>query len=360
MQKILSGIMLIGFGIQIVLGILWMCNAFAGFSGFGEGIVCVGAMLLLGFAVCFFMDSIRKNGCVWAKLFGVLSVLTFPFVMQSMVNPDSRILVTAFLLCGAGVVLRLIRDKREAGRSLPVLGYWLLAAVVVIGAACIGKGTPSVSTRLTERMVWTNLYNSYARLPEESRKEIPYRKLTDSTYEVDGIERVLLPALRDKLGEKEAARILKELRHVAWQYEKKQILKEVLWDAAGYAVSPIVVPMQLAGRAYESYTGMNYRELLQPAPRLGKFYTDYSCWWFVVGLLTMLLYQGIKWLRKIKDFNRWNYIVTGVPALAMVVGFTLNGAGRMDYKNTLFVLCSWLIWMTAFLVPQEGGQNEKV
>ena len=103
---VLNRVIFIGFSVQIVLGILWMCNAFAGFSGPGEGIVCVGAMLLLGVAVWFAKGGFYQSAPKWKNWFTVLIVLTFPFVMQSMVKPDVRLVVTAVLLFYLGYLVR--------------------------------------------------------------------------------------------------------------------------------------------------------------------------------------------------------------------------------------------------------------
>ena len=69
-------VIFIGFSNQIVLGIIWMCNAFARLDSAGEGIVCVCQTAVLGGAVYFFAGPLRGS------VFGALSVLTFPMVMQ--------------------------------------------------------------------------------------------------------------------------------------------------------------------------------------------------------------------------------------------------------------------------------------
>lgn len=350
MQKILSRMSFIGFGIQIVLGILWMCNAFAGVENPGEGIVCVGAMLLVGAAILFFKRSIWVEQKRWMDAFVVASVSSFPFVMQSMVYPDRRILITAALLFGAGGVLRLMRSVKGVKMLAIMLAFWVAAGGIIVGVESYGREKVAVSTRLTERIAWTTLYDTYINSPKETKKTIPYREMLDSTYESVGIEMNLAPALIERHGEEKAPRVMKEICSVAWQYGKGQIIKEIIWDGMGYTFSPVVVTLQLEGRAYDSYTGMNYRELLQMEPKLGKFYTYYSCWWFVVAFVCAGVF-GISELLKNKRKPDWRKLmIVLLPAFGMIVGYTLNGAGRMDYKNTLYVLCIWLIWMISSAV----------
>lgn len=353
---VLSRFIFIGFGVQIVLGILWMCNAFAGLKSPGEGIVCVGAIVLMGGAVTLLKRELFPGGNLFTDVWVTLSVLTFPFVMQSLLYPDRRIVLAAILLAGAAFRWRRIKglDKRKAFSMM--VFFWLAFGVLVCTGESLGRDMAPLSNRLNQRMLWTTLYNSYARLPEETRDLIPYNKLSESTYEAIGMETYLIPGLEEKLGEQEAKRILNDLREMAWQYEKKQIIKEILWDTTGYTLSPVVVPMQLAGRAYESYTGLNYRELLGPAPELGKLYTYYSCWWFVMAAFVAVVFSVLALTRGVIRIPWRAILLIGVPCIGMILGYTLNGAGQMDYKNTLFVLVIWLVWMST--AGQIGGRPD--
>lgn len=362
---VLGRFIFIGFSVQIVLGILWMCNAFAGFNGPGEGIVCVGAVLLFGGVVWFAKGGLCQNSKRWKDLFAVLAVLTFPFVMQCMVKPDVRLLVAAVLLFYLGYLGRCFdRWKEGKGKEKIVLfmGLVLMTGGLTVGTDVLQNGWTPISTRLTERMVWTTLYDTYAGLPQELRESVDYHKMVESTYEATGMREQFVPSLIEELGEEQAAEMLGQFRVTAWQLNKKQILKEIFWDAAGYSVSPVVVELQLAGRAYDSYTGMNYRELLLPAPKLGKLYTDYSCWWFGIALVAVafahvLRFWGEKALNEKKaligkkasmEKKRYvlgKWLVAATVCMGMVAYYALDGAGRMDYKNTLLVLCIWLLWM---------------
>lgn len=357
---ILSRIIFIGFSIQIVLGILWMCNAFTGFDGPGEGIVCVGAVILISAAVWFMKGSVCEKGPLCSCLFTVLAVVTFPFVMQCLVKPDVRVLTTAVLLFGLGGICRM-RDtgtSAEGHRCLKkvcvVVCFWLIAGGLVVGTDTLRNGWTPIATRATERIAWSTLYDDYSRLSEETRGKFSYLRMIEGSYEATGMREIFVPHLVKKLGEEEAQKVLGELRQVAWADCKGQIVKEIIWDTAGYAVSPVVVQLQLAGRAYDSYTGVNYRELLQPNPQLGKLYTDYSCWWFAVAIVCGLL---ITVMRRNGGQGKaaWSkWIVIVLTGLWMVLGFVMDGAGRMDYKNTLLVLCIWLIWIAGGVQDEKG------
>ena len=364
MQKILSRVIFIGFCIQIVLGALWMGNAFVRFTNPGEGIVCLGAMVLTGFSILFTKHSLWGRGGVVKEVFVVLSVLTFPFVMQSLVNPDYRLGIMIFALLGTSGVLRLMQSAKGMKRIFIILAFWLFVSGAVVGTESIKQGWTPMSMRLTERITWTTLYKSYKRMPDERKLVIDHDEFSNSTYEVLGIRSILLPVLVEDLGEDEAIGILKELKSLSWQYEKKQIVKEIIWDVAGYTVSPLILPLQLEGRAYESYSGMNYRELLEPNPKIGKIYTEYGCWWFGIALMASGLSCAENFIKRKCKMNSAKLLTIAGAELGIVVWYTMDGAGKMDYKNTLYILCIWLICMSgaamkALSEEQVGGIRDE-
>lgn len=390
---VVDRVLFIGFGIQIVLGILWMCNAFARWDSLGEGIVCVMEMAALGAAVAFWL----KRGQGFALgLFEVFGVLTFPMVLQCLTKPDVRVFVSALLLLQTGAVLRSVKSRTDRefwvawGSSLCawmaaglLLGEYLYFGMVpmVVGLFCIGRSKrknlwnhmvlvlatagmifgigsfyqerAQIMPCMVSRISWTTLYDSYDQMPEERNSLIKYDKLIESTYDVAGIEEVLIPSLERKLNKGEIEELLWELMATSWRNNKKRILKEIAWDMAGYTVAPIVLPMQLRGRAYDSLSGINYRQILLPAPQLGKLYMDYGCWWFVVALAL----RAAMGLIARKRFDGAAFMAWTLTAFLMAFGYTMSGAGKMDYKNTLFILCGWLVWIVA--VMGTGGNGRK-
>ena len=386
-------VLFIGFGIQIVLGILWMCNAFVRWDSLGEGIVCVMEMAALGGAVAFVLKRGQGFGL---GLFEVLGVLTFPMVLQCLMELDARVFASALLLLQTGAVLRAVRSRAEKEFRIAwglSLGAWMAAGLIrgeylyfgvvpmAVGLFCIRRSegkrlwnhiVPVLATAgiifgvgsfyqervqilpcLVSRISWTTLYDSYTQMPEERSSLINYDKMVDSAYEVVGIEEVLIPSLERDLDRRELEGLLRELMATSWRNNKKRVLKEIVWDMAGYTAAPIVLPMQLQGRAYDSYSGINYRQILLPAPRLGKLYMDYGCWWFAVAV-TLRAAMGLIAGRRPAGavFTAWT-----LTAFLMAFGYTMSGAGKMDYKNTLFILCGWLVWVGAVMGTGGNGRE---
>lgn len=396
------GLIFIGFGVQIILGILWMCNALAGFESTGKGIVCVGQIVLLSAALYLFLQSTGFNrpGVI---CFTILSVLTFPMVMQCLMTADVRVLTAALLITETGCVLwqfssggsvkgrvsltlavvcwsaaGLIRAEFLWIGMIPMLFYmfsekeddrqkrlhvWrrilltLATAGLIAGIGSLYRVPFDFTATLADRVAWTTLYLDYEKLSQEYKEHIDYWALVDSTYESTGVKEILLPSLAEHVGEEEARAVLKELSAIAWRDHRGRVIKEIAWDMAGYSAPALVVPLQLQGRAYDSYTGINYTQILQAAPRLGRYYMDYGCWWFAAALVL----RAIVWLTKERAVEGRKFLLIGTTAVFGAFYYTMSGAGKMDYKNTLFVSCIWYVWL-ASAIPQnaaEGGEESK-
>jgi hypothetical protein len=399
LANLLGRVLFIGFGIQIVLGILWMCNAFAGL-GFGEGIVCVGELLLFGAAVYFLARSFKKYQGVAGAVFVTLSAVTFPMVMQSLVTVDGRVFASAFLLLELGCILRAAGDLTGRKYFAAALGFWVAAGLVraeylyigalpptllwllafirgvklpkeqrikqsrqwnqlllimAVGGIIAGVGSfyrepVNLTVCMTSRLAWTNLHESYEKLSGTNQKAIGYWDMTESSYEAVGVEENLFPALEEKWGTREAEDLLRKLAAAAWRKHKAGILKEIVWDMAGYIMAPAVLPLQLQGRAYDSYSGINYRQILDPMPQLGKFYMDYGCWWFAAALILRIL----QWLAVERRAPKFACVLTVSTGLLMALLYTMSGAGKMDYRNTVFILCVWLVWMAPTVMKKQA------
>lgn len=421
---VLGRVIFIGFGVQILLGIVWMCRAFSLLKDWGEGVVCAAQILVLGLALYFL------GGKTQGKIFMVLSALTFPMVAQCAVRPDARVWAVALLLAQIACVRRAMEDGTDmrffcaglcawaasaliraeylaigaipmacygiwfavrgrgvgqdaavtaglnAEREDPDVGHgdrdreertlrrrricnrWLLilaAGGIAAGVGSLYRDRTKLSTHVASRIAWTTLYNSYAAMPEESRQDIDYLQLSYGTYEATGVETNLRPSLEQNLGEREADRILYELSSIAWQNGKRQILKEMAWDMAGYLLTPAVLPLQLKGRGYESYSGIDYRQILEPDPGWGRLYMQYGCRWYIAACVLAVVTGAMTGMRRMSR-GKGIPLVTGLGMCAL---YTASWAGKMDYKNTIFVLCVGIICILEAAVRGVAGTGGK-
>lgn len=336
-SEVSNRIIVLGFLVQIVLGVLWMGSAFVGDYVSGKGIVCVVQMLLLGGTIYFVSPQLSTK----KRLFLSLAVLTFPMMMQSFLRMEFRLIGAVLLLLGLGIV------RRWKG----AIGIWgkkhfapVMLCLVVSGSFAISYGQLKeydLLTRLAGRIVWTDLYARYGELSDEERKFVPYWDMVEASEDSLGMETVLVPSMVEKFGEKKSRELLLRMMQMSVKKNKKNLIKEIFWDESGYVLSPVVVMLQWKGRGYESYTGINCRELLLPAPKLGDFYMRYSYCLFAIALCLRIFC----WIVQGAKIKKGMLVYAAVISMLLSGIYTLSGAGKMDYKNTLFILCLWLLFI---------------
>lgn len=350
---VVNRVIFIGFCIQIALGVFWMFSAFARLHSFGKGIVCVTEMLLFSKAVWFALGTGESK----KKWFHVLCVLSFPMVLQCFFKVEFRLLSAAVLLIGLGLLRRAVEKKRaeKTRRVLISSAVVMLCVSLLLGYFQLRE--VDLLTRVAKRTIWTTLFHNYGRLSDEDQEFIVYEDAMNAGHEAVGIETILIPSMEATMGKEESRVILKKMIAISLGIHKSRIAKEIVWDEAGYLFSPLVVRLQLSGRAYESYTGRNFRELLLPAPKLGSFYMRYSCLWFEFALVLRLVMWGLNGCR----FRKLPFVYCLITMVGMATLYTFSGAGNMDYKNTIYILCVWLIWIVDCeeIRKKEAADDEK-
>lgn len=175
-----------------------------------------------------------------------------------------------------------------------------------------------------------------------------------ASYYADNISRELVPYLEQEFGAERAKEIFLESAKEAWGLSGKQILHEIAWDAFGYSLSPAANRLLLAGRGYTTCCGRNYDIMRRNTPMLTKYYVDYGCWWFGVGLAItvpgeiLCLCGRRRFVRKSGSVGKFLFClgVCVVTCGIVVVWYTMQGAGIMDYKHTIVTGSLWAAWMT--------------
>lgn len=374
LKAVLKSILFIGFSVQIVLGVCWMCCNFAHVQNFpaadsalyrglyrlvGE---CAPVMYLLQLAVAFgvnyfFLQSLKPvKG--WFAVWRALALLTFPFAMQCHLVLQPHSLVGSLFL---GMLLFVIRGIR--GQKGWYFSPVCLALLVVLSGVTDRDSREELATRgvesmLASRMAWSTMGKDFERWPVE------IQALTKNVYmEVyfypDNME-LLFEAVEASVDMQTAREYYNVIARTAWEMRKSLIIPEMVWDFLGYTVSPVIVPLQLRGVGYDSYTPRNYENMRNACPVLTKHYVDYSCWWFGV-MLVLSVVCGMLWAvnrrtrRKDTAFReetgrRSVFRSVGLPVIVCVVlsgiwvlVFTMRGGGVMDYKWSFAVNQLWLL-----------------
>jgi hypothetical protein len=178
--------------------------------------------------------------------------------------------------------------------------------------------------------------------------------------------------IEEALGEGRARTLYWQMILTTLDYRTKDIASAITLDALSYAAPLLAIPGQLDGEerwlAYGgNFTGRNYEIMRGASPALTKYYMSYGCRWFLLGIITALFLEltgegraviknrpvgGIRTQGEncLAGGTRTGGKLSGVGvtagmACAIILYYTMRGAGMMDYKNGVYVTGLWCVWM---------------
>lgn len=386
----------IGFSIQIILGLAWAgCNFFRvqDFTWRNldrsepEGLVYelysfLGqwppALYLIQLGLAFFagyrflhrnvaervsMDARRRRAF---SLWGSLGLLTFPFALQCHLAVLPYSAAGSLFLLMLSFLLEALAPPERQRPKCPLKKLAVAAACGALGLllaleagaderdAIWGRGLRAAAA---SRMAWPSLWNDRIYWPEELRGLISDDELWEITYRPGNME-IALEIIAERAGEEAAGKWYMQLAETAWQNRRPVILRQMGWDFMGYAVTPLIFPLQMEGRSYNSYSGRNYAAMREHAPLLTRRYVEYGCWWFkwvlalgAVSFVVRLLEGRVNWRRAAAAGGIC--VFTGAVCAFL---YTMRGAGLMDYRCTVAVCQLWLIW--GLLGVGDNGTEE--
>lgn len=361
-RAVIKRILFIGFTIQIMLGLAWVCCNFMQVQDYGQGYRIKYPyflyLLQMGFAFFsgyhFLHRMVGKKYAVW----GSLALATFPFAMQC------HLAVLPYSFMGSLTLLMFSFMKRifDKGSALRPLVWAVVCGVLAWGIygntdnqryeGDVGRSFEAVMAR---RVAWPTLWVDYESWPEEIQ-EVTADVVWEAYLHPDYMKR-LEEALESRVDEATAKEYYRQITKVGWEYHAPLILRQIGWDILGYAVSPAIFRPKLQGRSYDAYTGRNYEAMRGNAPVLTKYYVEYGCWWFCCCLILALLLTILR-LAEVRRLPWKAPLLIILAAGVIVLLLAMRGAGVMDYRNTIAVNELWLIWSLAAAFGPEDGAAE--
>lgn len=280
------------------------------------------------------------------------AALCFPFALSELVR---------MWKAGTG------SDFAEENRRKRVT-YSIVLFVELIVLALFYKVTPaSIESGLAKaavsRFSYTHFEEDYDILPTDIHDAVGLTNARKVGYKADGVEQVLLPIITTKYNETQAVDALWRIAEVGWKNHPAENLKQIVWDMLGYQFPAFVVPLQLKGRAYEALTGHNYELFTRFTPIIGRICIQLNTPLFLlflfggVGGIIYALAIGQKGIHLQKLFG-----ILLVLAEALVIFYSLSGAGQMDYMKTCPATLFWYtpgILMMALRSPAVTKEEKK-
>lgn len=272
---------------------------------------------------------------------------------------------------------RMGKSRKGSGRlacALASLALFLCSVTVNCGWDP-GYWSRQLAADALSRTGWPYFQYTYDVFPQPQHDEIGLVTAREVSAYADGVEQVLIPKLEEMYGAEETTALLWELAGICLRDNLKVDIKNIIWDMAAYHATPPILLMQLKGRAYDAYSGINYEQMRCGAPLLTRHYVIYGgrWWWVMLALAAAVricegLQGGISGEKAGKGSEKkwrwgrlWTFLQCWFPVLAgmewMIVSLVLSGSGIMDYKKNLCVTILWyaaVLW-TLTLTREEGS-----
>lgn len=262
------------------------------------------------------------------------------------------------------------KDRKRVGRQALLL-LVMAATIAMLGnltqvSGSQGRVRKSIAADMVSRLVWPRFAENYQAFPEEIREIISMEDALELDKSTDSVAAEFGPAVEKAVGEREARRLFVRMARISWSGNARQIVRELLIDAASYAASPAALEKQLRGGGYDSYAGSNYEIMRNRAPGLTREYVRYGSWWFCIGVVLGGLVLGLAGIERLSGKRKPAEQKAGsvrcgrcacvalclFSAFFMILYYTFRGAGAMDYKNTVFVT---LLWYAGMLLGIKSG-----
>ena len=350
--------------------------------------------LSVAFGACFYLVGVIKKTSIIVHIWASLVLLTYPFAMQCHLAalPDS--LVSSCFLLELAVLTDCVKNEskiplHKLSLSLPCMlfsgllasEYVILSGVAVVlllfvayikennityffysallVGACIGMlaGITTLASnsrsyaffdmssnyKAMARCSWPVFDKEYDLWPEDAKEIISRENAYAINYYPENIQLKLKNPLEEKLGSKRAEQIYGEIASLSWENHTGAIIHDTAWDILGYVFSPMVVERQLAGKVYEACTGVNYENMRRNNPILTGMYLRYGDYWFGVAMVILVLVILVRNELIPNAKSILAFVATLIPLLTAAIYYSLQGAGIMDYKKTIYIGIMWIL-----------------
>lgn len=371
--EVLRSVLFLGFGVQIALGVIWICcnffhvQAFAEEESFLYGIFLACTLrqpqviyllqLLAAFFSAYFLLytlGVEKKG---HRIFGALSLMTFPMALQCHLALLPYSLAGSILFLAWAFIIRFWKAGRKMWSCLLciMISLCMTFGVGMLNEKLAGAEQESFAYHLFHRTSWPFFLQDLGGWPKGLQAA-----LGDDGFEISfnpgNVEKEMKPLMEEMYTEAEADAIYMETVKDTWSRRKSVILTHMRWDVIGYSATPLVLKTQLEGGNYDSYSGRNVEIMRNVTPNVTKWVIAYTCAWFPVGIALGAVITLLRWIRE--GHFPWKKELGGIAlvelsAITLVCFYTMQGAGIMDYKKTFAVSSIWLIWALLAMEKQE-------
>lgn len=347
LDKIIKYVLLLGLGIQIVLGLI-SCVLWLGRNdSFWQGCKSFGCLVVCGVMSYVFLRLWCEDISKRMLVFAAMGIVSTPIVLQSCMQAESG-KITSFVLPIIVVAICIMWRKWNRKGKIALM---MLVACVATVLCCRGDLNEStIAARVMNRICYPGLLAGVENIPQDLLNDAGYIELRESLRSAEGTWDVLYPSLLERYGSKEEAdAVCYRIAEYGMNYNTKKAILNIVWDYAGYHFPMIISELQLQGMAYDAVTGYNYAKLSEKLEGTTEIYWKYSV---VRSMLSTIITIVLLLLKKCRITK--NHVLAVVLFELAALCFTMQGAGFFDYTNLPMVQFLWMGCMLGCIC--EKGQ----
>lgn len=279
------------------------------------------------------------------------------WLAASLLTPEYRYLAAVPIACLFGYTcFELWKGRKKQILYNAVVFVAFVGIILAVGSltqvpGSYGKMRKTVSASAVSRFVWPWFLDNYDFWPEEIRNIMTIEDAREISWYADRVRTQFGPMVENAVGLEKAGELYRQMAGNSFDIHTKDIIGAMTYDAMAYTLSPVFLQESLNGRGGNSFSGRNYEIMKARTPGLTRNFVRYGSWWFLIGILLGAAGFAVRSLGNKLD-RLGPAVLLIVSCLAMVVYYTLCGAGVMDYKNTVFVVILWYAWMMRYGVTR--------
>lgn len=266
------------------------------------------------------------------------------WVFQCLLMPEYRLVGGALFVGILGVLLLRSRKKQLVLLAAAFVGLAVCLSALIQSADSEVQRRESMALKAVSRFVWPNFLDNHGAWPIEVTSVMSPETAEILSRNADEVYRTFAPMMEQAVGAEHVDAVYWKLAKTVLSIRSREIAGKILWDGVCHTFSPYLLTKQLEGVGYQSYSGRNYEIMKAHTPGLTALYVAYEGWWFAVGIVLAAL-LSILTLRKGMNGAAAGKWILLAGALVQVIYYTMQGAGIMDYKQTVFVTVVWNLWV---------------
>ena len=221
-----------------------------------------------------------------------------------------------------------------------------------------GRMQNTLEAAAFRRFAWDDFGEFYSEWPDELRDALTQEEIRICNSHPLQKEWILGEKVDAVYGREKARKIYGQMQAITGKVRFKRNLKEILKDCVYYSVSPVMQLWLMEGHGQPTLSGRNLDVMRAKTPEFTMLYVRYGYLWFAVALSVALVQglvdfgrAGAKTKKRALQKACWYMVVCGM----IILWYTMQGGGIMDYKNGLIVTVLWgsMICCRVFSLKEE-------